>query len=57
MKNEKSPTPCFMLGAILRERLLLLRGFVCINLWFGFTFYTLRGGVGSTVTCGHVGHG
>ena len=37
-----------MLGAIIRERLLLLQGFICnwINLWFGFALYTLRGGAG-----------
>ena len=45
---EKSPTLCFMLGAIIRERLLSLLGFVCycINLWFGFTkiYSEMRGG-------------
>ena len=36
-----------MLGAWIRERLLLLQGFSCnwINLWFGFALYTLRGGI------------
>ena len=56
-RKQKSPTLCFMLGAIIRERLLLLQGCVCycINLWLGFTLYTLRGGKGGfPVTRGHI---
>ena len=29
--NEKSPTLCFMLGTIIKERLLLLQEFVLIS--------------------------
>ena len=47
-RNEKSPKLCFMLGAVIQERLFLLKGFVsyCINRWFGFTLYILRGSGG-----------
>ena len=57
-KNEKFSTQCFMLRAIIIERLLLLLGCVykyCIYLWLDFKLYILyfEGDGGVPVTGGH----